>query len=160
MDNPERIRNLTVIQDFNNKRANAHAAMFVASMFALFTVLSLAQRTVINDHLILNPWILFLPIASYWIIWFFGLYCLGNFTYYSTVAQRAENEIIGNMEHDLISQYIPLWKGLFKSFASFKINENRDRILRFIRSHNEFLSIFVYSLIGILPFIAFIIWLG
>ena len=35
MEDPERIRNLTVIQDFNNKKANAHAAIFVASMFLL-----------------------------------------------------------------------------------------------------------------------------
>lgn len=81
MDDPERIRNLNVIQDFNNKKANAHAAIFVASMFALFTVLSLAQRivvNVVNDTVNLNLCILILSSVSYWLIWFLDYTQLGT----------------------------------------------------------------------------------
>lgn len=132
MDDPERIRNLNVIQDFNNKKANAHAAIFVASMFALFTVLSLAQRivvNVVNDTVNLNLCILILSSVSYWLIWFFGLYSIGNFTYYSTVAQKAEEGIIGYSELNLIKEHLKGWKGFFKFFASFKIKENKSPTL-------------------------------
>jgi len=73
----QEIEKLKVIQDFNNKKANSHATIFVASMFALFTVLSIAQRIVIQTSSkgsILNLPILGLSIASYILIWLFGLY--------------------------------------------------------------------------------------
>lgn len=154
----KRIRNLTVIQDFNNKKANAHATIFVASMFALFTVLSLAQRIVTkvsSNCSIPNFTVLWLSIVSYLLIWVFGLYSMLNFTYYSTVSQRAEEKIVGDMERQLISSYKKGWKGVFKLFASFKVPDGDQG---FIRRNNEWMSIIIYSTIGLLPFIAFIIW--
>lgn len=160
MSDSERI-NLTVVQDFNNKKANAHATIFVASMFALFTVLSLAQRIVTkvsSNCSIWNYTILGLSIASYILIWVFGLYSIGNFTYYSTLSQIAENQIVGDMDRELIRKHKNDWSIVVRVFANFKLNEDQGRIRKYVRSHNEWASIIIYSVIGLLPFIAFIIW--
>jgi hypothetical protein len=87
MDDPETIRNWTVIQDFNNKKANAHATIFIASLFGLFSILSLMGRlfspiSSINSSGNYNVTVFILLSFSYWLIWAFGLYSLGNFTYY------------------------------------------------------------------------------
>jgi len=152
-------RNLNVIQDFNNKKANSHATIFVASMFSLFTVLSLTQR-IINksfpSFLCWNTLILFLSIISYGLIWFFGLYSLLNFSYYSTVAQRAEQQLVKGMDRNLINNYKSEWTGIVKKFASFKVPDKEQGKLR---RNNEVISICVYSIIGILPLIAFLVWL-
>lgn len=155
------IDNLKVIQDFNNKKANSHATIFVASMFALFTVLSLATRIVKStDGLVLNCPILGLSIATYILIWFFGLYSIGNFAYYSTVAQRAEEKIVRGMDKRLVEEYIheSARSRVFRKFANFKLNEGQGHTLTKIRSNNEYASIIIYIIIGFLPLLAFLIW--
>ena len=156
---------LTIIQDFNNKKANAHATIFVASMFALFTFLSLATRitqkvSISAPSPIPNMCIIGLSILSYWIIWGFGLYSLGNFTYYSTLAQGAERKLVAwKKERRLIKEYENEWSKVFKIFVDFKHNENQGHIMSQIRRNNEQLSIMVYFLIGVLPFAAYIVWI-
>ncbi len=161
-DEEIRIRNLNVIQDFNNKKANSHATIFVASVFALFTVLSLASRIVTpSDCSIQNLTIIGLSIFSYFLIWAFGLYSLGNFTYYSTVASRAETQIVSGMDSELVRIYRSAkWEKVFKIFANFKLNEGQGRVMTAIRNYNEYWSLIVYSIIGFLPLIAFIIWIS
>ena len=107
----ERIRNLTIIQDFNNKKANSHATMFVASMFALFTILSLASRIVAPESYdTANIIVLTLSLVSYHCIWFFGLVFAGNFAFYSTVSQRAEEAIVQGLDKQLIDSYLETWR--------------------------------------------------
>jgi hypothetical protein len=133
----------------------------VASLFALFTVLSLAQRIVEKipaNNSPSNLAILGLSIISYALIWVFGLYSLGNFTYYSTVAQIAEKKIVGDMDHRLVSEYKGNWTKVFRMFVNFKLNKNQGRFMSWIRSNNEQVSIIIYILIGVLPFIAFLFW--
>ena len=153
-----RERNLTVIQDFNNKKANSHATIFVASMFALFSVLSLAQRIVSKSALAISTWnnvIFVLSIASYAVIWFFGLYSLLNFFYYSTVANRAEYRLVRGMERALVEEYKSSWKWVSKNFASFKVPEKPQNL---IRRNTQAIGICVYGVIGFLPLSAFLVW--
>lgn len=151
-----RERNFGIIQDFNNKKANSHATIFVASMFGLFTILSLAQRI---SKLFSNPiydyTILGFSVASYVLIWFFGLYELLNFFYYSTTAFLAEDRLVVGLETELATVYRKEGKGLPKRFALFKVPEKPQG---FVRKNNEQISIVVYIAIGLLPLIAFLIW--
>jgi len=78
-----------------------------------------------------------------------------NFFHYSIVAHLAEHEIVGNMERDLIEQYKPRGSKISQKFTSFKMP---DRPQGWIRRNNEYMSVGIYSAIGVLPFIAFIIW--
>jgi hypothetical protein len=128
-------------------------------MFALFTVLSLATRIVAQASFsISNCTVLFLSSVSYILIWFFGLYSIGNFTYYSTVAQRAEEEIVLGMDKRLAEEYKNEWSIVFRVFANFKLNEGQGRIRTAIRNNNEYASIIGYIVIGLLPLLAFLIW--
>ena len=166
-DEDIRIRNLTVIQDFNNKKANSHATIFVASMFALFTVLSLASRIATPSFSFSNYLILSFSSISYLFIWIFGLYSILNFSYYSTVSQRAEEEIVCGLDKQLISDYMKKWKGILKWFANYKMPKStliyppikgQEIINKTIVSRNLAFFIIGYALIGLLPFVAFIIW--
>jgi hypothetical protein len=160
-DSDKEMRDWTVIQDFNNKKANSHATIFVASMFALFTVLSLAQRIMSKGSQVsLNYVVLPLFLATYILIWFFGLYSMLNFSFYSTISQRAEERIIGNRENDLIKSTKVQWKGILKLFSNYKVpdhNESQGRASSTVDS-NFGLFIGVYIAIGLLPLVAFIIW--
>jgi hypothetical protein len=170
----QKIRNLTVIQDFNNKKANSHATLFVASMFALFTVLSLASRIVtpasfsFSNYLILS-----FSLINYIFIWIFGLYSMLNFSYYSTVSQRAEEEIVCGLDNQLISDHMKEWKGILKCFANYKMPnldkkkakkiiqpeiEGQEIVSKTIVSRNLEIFIIGYAVIGLLPFLAFLIW--
>jgi hypothetical protein len=157
--NDDEQKALNVIQEFNNKKATTHATIFVASMFALFTVLSLAQR-IINksfpSFLCWNTLTFSLSIASYVLIWIFGLYSFFNFSYYSTVAQRAEDQVVKGRDRALILNYIPQWTGLLKKFARFKVPEKAESVQAEIRNSNEGITVIVYILIGLLPLIAFL----
>jgi hypothetical protein len=158
----ERIRNLNVIQDFNNKKANSHATIFVASMFSLFTVLSLSQRIVAKEFpsfLCWNTLVLALSLVSYGLIWLFGLYSFLNFSYYSTVAQRAEEQLVQDLDRKLISHYKSKWTGILKRFASFKVpNTDDDGTGQgTFRRNNEAISVLFYFIIGFLPLLAFLI---
>ena len=151
----QQIRNLTVIQDFNNKKANSHATIFVASMFALFTVLSLATRIVAQASFsISNCTVLFFSSVSYILIWIFGLYSALNFSYYSTVSQRAEEAIVCGLDRQLISSYMEDWKGPLRRFANFKVPPDQG----WFRKKLEWTIIIGYFVIGVLPFLAFLIW--
>ena len=170
----QEITNLTVIQDFNNKKANSHATIFVASMFALFTVLSLASRIVLAASFSFsNCLILSFSLISYILILIFGFYSMLNFSYYSTISQRAEEEIIGDLNNQLISKYVREWKGILKWFADNKMpnlekEKPKKKIQPEIESNEIFkkplvsgnlkLFLIVYVIIGLLPFFAFLIW--
>jgi hypothetical protein len=153
----QEIDKLRVSQDFNNKKANSHATIFVASMFALFTVLSLATRIVktpISSNCALSNYaVLGFSIFSYILIWLFGFYSLANFAYYSTAAFHAEHRIVGGMDRELMSGYMEGKKNIFRTFVSFKLNSEGR-----IRRNNEWISVLIYLAIGLLPFFAFIIW--
>ena len=123
--------NLNVIQDFNNKKANSHATIFAASVFALFTVLSLSTRIVtagVFDQA--NIIIFTLSLVSYSLIIFFGVYSSMNFTYYSTISQRTEELIIKGLERKLITEEIKKWNTPLKQFASFKVPPNGQGWIR------------------------------
>jgi hypothetical protein len=159
------ISDWNVIQDFNNKKANSHATIFVASMFALFTVLSLAQRIVSKESFSCSNYIvLILSLVSYILIWFFGFYSILNFSFYSTVSQRAEERIIGNTERQLIMIERKKWKGILRIFSNYKVpdyDEGQGLVGKTISSPvNKNLEIFViiYVIIGFLPLVAFLIW--
>lgn len=147
-----------VIQDFDNKRANAHASLFVASMFGLFTLLALMAR--ILDRTSPNYVAIFvLFVISYGLIFLFGLYSLLNFFFYATVSQAAEEKIIEGKERQLVNS-IP-WAGVEKVFVGMKMAseepEKDTNRKRFLRTKGTFFVV-LYVLIGLLPLIAFMIW--
>jgi hypothetical protein len=132
--------------------------------FALFTVLSLAQR-IINKSVFSLSWNslnLCLLVTGYVLIWIFGLYSWLNFCYYSTVAHLTERKLVGGMERELVTEYKATWKGISKRFASFKVPDEPqnliDKALNLIRSNNEGIAVCVYVAIGFLPLAAFLIW--
>jgi hypothetical protein len=149
-------RNLNVIQDFNNKKANSHATIFAASVFALFTVLSLSTRIVTPGVFDPSNVIIFIfSSVSYFLIIFLGGYSSMNFTYYSTISQRAEELIVEGLERQLITEEMKKWKNPLKRFASFKVPPNEQG---WTRRNLQTLILIGYSVIGILPFVAFVIW--
>jgi len=83
---------------------------------------------------------------------------MGNFSYYSTVAQRAEERIVLGMDKRSVEEYKNKWSKVFKIFANFKLNEDQGHIRKAIRNNNEYASIIIYIVIGLLPLLAFLIW--
>jgi hypothetical protein len=153
---PEQIEHLKIIQDFNNKKANSHATIFVASMFALFTVLSLATR--VMEPISVKPpnyLVLSLCSISYFLILLFGMYAALNFTYYSTISQNAEEAIVCGFDRQFINKSMKDWRGTVKIFAKFKVPIKGQG---WLRRKLDWIIIIGYLMSGILPFIAFIIW--
>lgn len=154
-----------VIQDFDNKRANAHASLFVASMFGLFSLLALMGRIV--DRTLpsfANYAVIILLLLSYIFVWFFGLYSLLNFFFYATVAHYAKGEIVKEKEVELIREAKRGWTWIPRKFASFKepninISEQASERKEKRFSHNkETVFVVIYFAIGLLPMVAFWIW--
>lgn len=157
-----------VIQDFHNKRANAFASLFVASMFGLFTLLSLMERIV--D--LTSP--LILLILCYLTVFGFGLYSLLNFSYYATVAQIAKWQIkdVQKTETKLLEGITKERTWFFRSFAYLKVrplvaaskaSKQKQGYFKwsavasgFIRYKDHIFVIF-YFVIGLLPLI--VLWL-
>lgn len=114
----------TVIQDFDNKRANAHATLFVASMFGSFTLLSLTDRLVDVKVFSLNNCAIFgLLLFSYVLVVLFGAYSLLNFFLYATTSRIAEKKVIGEggEEEGKIAEEVKQGrKGIEKWFVDFK----------------------------------------
>lgn len=148
-----------VIQDFDNKRANAHASLFVASMFGLFTLLALMAR-ILNRSMPYFVIVLGLLFVSYVFVFVFGLYSLLNFFIYATVSEAAEEKIVEGKERELVEAID--WRGVEKIFVGLKVAskepEKDTRRKGFLRNKGTIFA-FIYALIGWLPFIAFWIWL-
>jgi len=96
MTNKEReTQSLAAVLDFYSDKSDAHASFFLASLFGLFTVLSITQgfRGEPVRYLLLIP---------YWLLFFGGLYSLLNFGLYATLARsikvRIQNETIRQAE--------------------------------------------------------------
>jgi hypothetical protein len=79
-----------------------------------------------------------------------------QFFYYSTVASRAEWQLVGNMERDLVKKNTADWKGLSKKFASFKVP---DKSQGFTKRNSQEIGICLHIMIGLLPLLAYLIWL-
>ena len=151
-----------VIQDFDNKRANAHATLFVASMFGSFTLLSLTDRLVdLKVFSFSNCAIFGLLLLSYVLVGLFGAYSLLNFFLYATTSQIAEREIIRDKEREMVIEAKKGFGIILKWFVDFKTpdpkekaSEKGDSLLR--RRKGEIL-VFLYFLIVSLPMLAFVI---
>jgi hypothetical protein len=168
----------SVIQDFDNKRANAHASLFVASMFGSFAILSLMDR-------LLNPidrskvfsssnYVIFgLLFSGYVLVGLFGAYSLLNFFFYATTSQHAERKIIGGKEKEVVEETKKGLKGILKWFADFKVHPSIepepkekaseketsfiDRSIDRIKGRNQDIFVALYVLIISLPMLAFFI---
>jgi hypothetical protein len=95
---------------------------------------------------------LFGELFSYLVSW--SLFVL-NFTYYSTISQRAEELIVEGLERQIITDDMKEWRNLLKWFASFKVPPNSQG---FIRRNFQIIIMVGYIFIGLLPFFAFVIW--
>ena len=82
-DNEKDIGKITAMVDFYSDRAVAHASFFLASLFGLFSVLSLAQ----NQHTLKCVWAI-----PYWLLFLGSLYTFVNFSFYATYAQKITEE--------------------------------------------------------------------
>jgi hypothetical protein len=150
----EKNRSYSVIQDFDNKRANAHATLFVASMFGSFTLLSLVDRLVdIKVFSLSNCAIFGLLLFSYVLVGLFGAYSLLNFFLYATTSQIAERKIIEEKEGRMLTEAKKGWRGISKWFADFK--ERKEEGL--LKGRKEDILVFLYVLIVSLPMLAFFV---
>jgi len=138
-DDAERER-LVAIQHFYSARTVAHAAFFLSSLFGLFTILSLMVNMKIPSVVQANGLISvqFLAVAicllfPYIIVWFYGLYSLFNFKYYSAVAEAAQVKIVGVVAGALIKETL-MEKEKEK-------NKKRNRVLRYF--HRLMKSLYV-----------------
>jgi hypothetical protein len=152
-----------VIQDFYNKRANAHASLFVASMFGLFSLLALMGRIVDRYSFAgSNLTVLILLSISYGLVWLFGLYSSLNFFFHATIAQHAEKKIVQDKDRRIIDKAKAKWKWIPKTFADFKgpktSNTSEEEESRWFNNNKENAFVFFYFLIGLLPLIAFFLW--
>lgn len=82
-DNNEKIQKIAIMVDFYSDRADAHATLFLAFLFGLFTVLAIAQ----NQNTC--KWIWGIP---YWFLFLGGFYSFLNFSLYATYAQKITEE--------------------------------------------------------------------
>jgi hypothetical protein len=165
------------MQDFFNKRGNAHASFFVASMFGLFNLLALMGRFVDRSLFSVgNLGVIISLLLSYGFVWFFGLYSLLNFFFYATVAQIAERKIVGEMESELIDEVRKSWTLIPRRFASVKeqtkntsaqTSENKSEQaseqtfevkVKWLGRNKETLFVIAYVAIGLLSLVAFLIW--
>ena len=166
---------LKIIQDFHNKKANAHATIFVASMFALFSVLSLMTKIVTN----VSSLAFLFSTISYSIIWLFGGYSLLNFFFYTTISQCAKHKITKGTDKTLFDEAIETWDGVLKLYArkvklpklDIKVTKESSKQSRarfygrlrglssYLLKHNADIFVFLYCIVGWFPFIAFLSFL-
>jgi len=83
-DNNEKIQKIAIMVDFYSDRAEAHATLFLAFLFGLFTILTIAGNE--NTY----KWIWTIP---YWLLFLGGVHTFLNFSYYATHAQKITEEI-------------------------------------------------------------------
>ena len=141
---------------FYSDRAISHASFLVASIFGLFTVLSLMTNASIE--LLSLIWLTLTCV--YWFLWTFGLYALLNFGYYAIVAQVVKDTINrngGNPEGCIALQAEKMYP--LKLFFGFKRGWKEDlekhRSLFFLRNRMYWIMISLYTLlVGFLPFLA------
>jgi len=157
MRNEDTFKSLSIVQDFFSKRAVAHASFFVASMFGLFTILSFMERDVNRISLAWN-WNLRLSLlsATYWFIWLFGFYSLGNFGYYATLAQHAEEKIAENKDNEIINESKKGLGRILKWFYDFKSGHRKEGLFGWVRKHNTIMFFLFYIVIGFFPFISIV----
>jgi hypothetical protein len=74
--------------------------------------------------------------------------------YYSTGASRAEWQLFGSMERDLVKKNTSDWIGVSKIFASFKVPEKTQG---FAKRNSQEIGICIHILIGFLPLLAYLI---
>jgi hypothetical protein len=153
-----------IIQDFDNKRANAFASLFIASMFGLFGLLGVMVR-IHDSPSFFNGSAIYFLLSSYILVWIFGLYSLLNFFFYATVAQLAETQITGETRNNLIRNVIDEWAWIPRTFANFKVQIKKavasegkkvagpSKFIWF-RVHKETIFVVLYILIGLLPLFA------
>jgi len=79
----------SALLDFHSDRAVAHASFFVASIFGLFAVLSIAENSPENRTLWTLP---------YWALFLIGFYSFANFSLYAVFAHKIECEIRGDVK--------------------------------------------------------------
>jgi hypothetical protein len=164
MEDEITLKRLSTVQDFFSKRAVAHASFFVASIFGLFTILSLMEKFVNRMPFYGIIWQLawdwnfarfLLLSSSYWFIWLFGLYSFANFGYYATLAQRTEEKIAEGKEIEIIDETKKKLGRRLSWFYGFKSGLSQRGLSGWIRSHGTILlSILYFLLIGLFPFIS------
>ncbi len=144
---PEERDSYRVIQDFYSKRAIAHASFLVASIFGLFTILSIL-RGMMNE-----PWNLartFL-VVSYWGVWAFGAYSFLNFGYYASLSHDALLKIARDQNDSLIKDSTAKHQIPVKWF--FELKAGREHA-GWVRRHNVMIVSFLYIVLGIFLFFA------
>jgi len=163
MEDEDTFKRLSIVQDFFSKRAVAHASFFVASMFGLFTILSLMEKFIDRMPFHGVTWQLtwdwnftrfLLLSSSYVFIWLFGLYSFGNFSYYATLAQRVEEKIAKNKDNEIINESKKGLGGILKWFYDFKSGHRQEGSFGWVRRHNTILLFILYLLVGSFPFIS------
>jgi hypothetical protein len=144
-ENGELERQLAIVEDFYSTRAVAHASFFVASVFGLFAILELMERRFSMTSLALLS-------LAYWIVWAFGLFSFLNFCRNALRANYAERMIASQAE-GLINQQIRDATGQEKLVRGF----DRLRSVKWITNHDKYLFLVVYSGVGVIAFIAFLL---
>jgi hypothetical protein len=164
MEDEDTFKRLSIVQDFFSKRAVAHASFFVASIFGLFTILSLMEKFINRMPFYGVIWQLawdwnsarfLLLSSSYWFIWLFGLYSFANFGYYATLAQKAEEKIVENKDIEIIKESKEKHGRALNWFYNFKSGLQQKGLFGWVRRHNAIMFfLFYFFVIGFFPFIS------
>jgi hypothetical protein len=145
MENVSEYDVLCSVVDFHSNRAVAHASFLIASIFGLFTVLPLIEILVGKSPIAF----VFLSIA-YWLLWVFGLYSFGNFSYFASIAEVAKEKI---------TAYQPIIESKIRSEAKNRQWKLLGRFFDLKRAgllgkKKIPLILLLYVLVGLLPFLA------
>lgn len=132
-----KISALSAALDFHSDRATAHASFFVASIFGLFTTLSLYPYAS-------KVWLMGLLAVSFWFIWGFGAYSLYNFGRFAAIAQGILSKIreMGSTT-EIESEEVKRWDKRHVKFMWFK---------SIPRKLHVFLILY-FLLVGVVPFL-------
>lgn len=144
-------RQVGIIEDFYSTRAVAHASFFVASVFGLFTILTLME--VLLEKLNSNGSEANFTIISlslvYWGAFGFGLYSFMNFGHYSNLAKTAIWKTA--READALIKQSDIHKRVFgkqRNFSSLK---------SWLAEHNNILFLGAYCIGSLLVFVTFVL---
>lgn len=119
---------LSALLDFYSDRATAHASLFVACVFGLFTILAILEKNIIILSL------------AYWFLFGSGLYELLNFGQYAKDA-------------DVIKRYIEIPKEKLVNDIKKQVDKESFGASKSIKREYQSLKEFVYRRIGLLGMI-------
>jgi hypothetical protein len=110
---------LVAFLDFYSDRATAHASLFVASLFGLFTQLTIVQS--MSSHPDLFVW---LSIPVFFGLTYAGYFTLVRFGFYSNIAQRITE---GLKEHSTFRKVIVHVKGKDTDLCTYLLTSSRSQ---------------------------------